>query len=182
MKVFHQSLQFSSSSPQFAYSWLCNDLSSPNFYIAGFLEIVPFVEKLQISTKLSQPKIFLSFLFLVGLYLMGNILPAILVFLVGYFPHLLYEGFSKFYTEIYNGVSCVGITQYEKFCKNWSPMYIHLFNDLIFLLQFFVNVFLSMWLLLYLVKLNITCLPMVGCVEWRVVCNSLLSMLESNSS
>ena len=165
MKVFHQSLQFSSSSPQSAYSWLCNDLSSPNFYIVGFHETVTFVEKLQISTKLSQPKIFLSFLFLVGLYLMGNILPAILVFLVGYFPHLLYEGFSKFYTEIYNGVSCVGITQYEKFCKNWSPMYIHLFNDLIFLLQFFVNVFLSMWILLYLVKLNVTCLPMVGCVE-----------------
>lgn len=124
MKVYHQSLQFSSSSPQFAYSWLCNDLSSPNFYIVGFLETVPFVEKLQISTKLSQPKFFLSFLFLVGLYLMGNIL--------GYFPPLLYEGFSKFYTEIYNGVSRVGITQYEKFCKNWSPMYIHLFNDFIF--------------------------------------------------
>ncbi|KAL0005913.1 hypothetical protein SO802_013474 [Lithocarpus litseifolius] len=137
MNVFHQSLQFSSSSPQFAYSWLCNDLSSPNFYIVGFLETVPFVEKLQISTKLSQPKFFLSFLFLVGLYLMCNILPAILVFLVGYFPPLLYEGFSKFYTEIYNGVSCVGITQYEKFCKNWPPMYIHLFNDFIFLLQFF---------------------------------------------
>lgn len=59
MKVYHQSLQFSSSSPQFAYSWLCNDLSSPNFYIVGFLETVPFVEKSQISTKLSQPKFFL---------------------------------------------------------------------------------------------------------------------------